>query len=428
MEVEMERVIFRHLSGSNAGQTDEFPLEGANVLLFGRGPSADIRFDLVRDDLVGRQHAKLGQDPVDRYSFSLQDLASRNGTYLNNQRLVAPSRLSPGDVIQLGLGGPEVEFDLEPLPAHLMGSTRRSPSHPTRESAAEALPAAASIRSLVCERAETSARAISSPSAGRRGRFYMASAALVATASIATAYILRVPARQLTAPVPAALQASESVSPVPPPIPAAVEEKAIEAPPRPTNRSGRASARPSLKRPTNPAPTNQPAVAPATIEGVLPPSSVPEPVPETASAVPETASAVPETFSKVKLIVASGDKTRERAVQLKIRGDRLEIVDEKLSVIMAFRCTTTAATYLPTTADRINRDVVDAATTVLGPIAIPARFADKLFGKRVKHLLLLGTGDEAAVLRLDKNNYELILAALEKRGGMTIQRKVSQKS
>jgi serine protease Do len=122
----MERVVLRHLSGAKGQQVEEIPLDKARDLLIGRDLSAHVRFDPESDDLVGRQHARILQDPGDRYKFSIVDLNSRNGTYLNKQRVVGTAAITAGDIIQLGPGGPEFQFDLDPLPAHLMKATRQA--------------------------------------------------------------------------------------------------------------------------------------------------------------------------------------------------------------------------------------------------------------------------------------------------------------
>jgi S1-C subfamily serine protease len=109
----MDRVVLKHLTGSKAHQVEEFGLDGFGDVLIGRDPSAGIRYDADRDDLVGRHHARLVQDPADRYRFTIVDLNSRNGTYVNRKRVAGPVALSSGDVIQLGPGGPEFEFTIE---------------------------------------------------------------------------------------------------------------------------------------------------------------------------------------------------------------------------------------------------------------------------------------------------------------------------
>ena len=120
----MERIVLRHLSGSKANQVEEFPLSHFKELVAGRDPSATVKYDPDRDDLVGRQHAKIAQDPGDPTQFTLTDLNSRNGTYLNKQRIVGTARLVPGDLVQFGAGGPEFQFDLEPRPNNSLRPTR----------------------------------------------------------------------------------------------------------------------------------------------------------------------------------------------------------------------------------------------------------------------------------------------------------------
>jgi serine protease Do len=120
----MEKVVLRHLSGTKGQQVESIPLDKAADLLIGRDPAAHVKFDPEHDDLVGRQHARILRDPSDKYRYSIVDLNSRNGTYVNKQRVVGTTALAPGDIIQLGPGGPEFQFDLDPVPAHLVKSTR----------------------------------------------------------------------------------------------------------------------------------------------------------------------------------------------------------------------------------------------------------------------------------------------------------------
>jgi S1-C subfamily serine protease len=120
----MERIVLRHLSGSKSNQVEEFPLNHFKELTIGRDPSNTIKYDPDRDDLVGRQHARIAQDPSNPALFSITDLNSRNGTYVNRQRILGTSSIVPGDVVQLGAGGPEFQFDLEPRPEGAVRTTR----------------------------------------------------------------------------------------------------------------------------------------------------------------------------------------------------------------------------------------------------------------------------------------------------------------
>jgi serine protease Do len=119
----MERIVLRHLSGSKANQVEEFPLAHFRELIFGRDPSASVKYDPNRDDLVGRQHAKIIQDPAAPNQFVITDLNSRNGTFVNRQRIGGSVRISPGDTVQFGAGGPEFQFDVEPRPPSDMRPT-----------------------------------------------------------------------------------------------------------------------------------------------------------------------------------------------------------------------------------------------------------------------------------------------------------------
>src|SRR5579863_10238945 len=112
----MQRILIRHLSGARAGQVDEFPAAETNEILVGRDPEASVRFDPSREDLVSRQHVKIVRDPETPNEFAVVDLQSRNGTFLNRQRVYAPARISHNDVIQLGPAGPEFRFEMDPPP------------------------------------------------------------------------------------------------------------------------------------------------------------------------------------------------------------------------------------------------------------------------------------------------------------------------
>lgn len=122
--VSAERIILRHLSGSKAGREEIFDLHQLQELTIGRHPSSSVQYDESKDDLVSGQHARITQDANDSTAFTLTDLNSRNGLYVDKQRVINPVRLVPGNVIQLGAGGPEFEFDLDPRPAGQLKKTR----------------------------------------------------------------------------------------------------------------------------------------------------------------------------------------------------------------------------------------------------------------------------------------------------------------
>jgi serine protease Do len=122
----MAQVVFHHLTGTKARTVDSFPLEEFTSVLVGRDAAAALRYDATRDDLVGRQHARIARDPQAPHRFVLSDLDSRNGTYVNGRRIVGTIAIEPGDVIQFGPGGPDVEFQIDPLPPQFARRRRRA--------------------------------------------------------------------------------------------------------------------------------------------------------------------------------------------------------------------------------------------------------------------------------------------------------------
>ncbi len=120
----MERMLIKHLSGSKANQVEEFAIKHHNELIFGRDVSATVKYDPDRDDLVGREHAKIARDPSDPNGFLLTDMSSTNGTFLNKQRVTGTVKLNIGDKVQFGPGGPEFMFDVEPRPENFAKATR----------------------------------------------------------------------------------------------------------------------------------------------------------------------------------------------------------------------------------------------------------------------------------------------------------------
>jgi serine phosphatase RsbU (regulator of sigma subunit)/pSer/pThr/pTyr-binding forkhead associated (FHA) protein len=82
--------VLRALQGFNPGQL--FPIEGASVIL-GRHPGCDI---VLESAAVSRQHARiLNADGT----FYLEDLHSRNGTFLNGRQVRQRALLSENDEV-----------------------------------------------------------------------------------------------------------------------------------------------------------------------------------------------------------------------------------------------------------------------------------------------------------------------------------------
>jgi len=76
-------------------ETRQVPLsEGTNIL--GRAPDAEVWIDALG---VSRHHAQITLSGADAM---VEDLGSKNGTYLRGERLTTPCRLADGDQIRLG--------------------------------------------------------------------------------------------------------------------------------------------------------------------------------------------------------------------------------------------------------------------------------------------------------------------------------------
>jgi predicted component of type VI protein secretion system len=82
------------VSGAAAGQS----FEVTGDFMIGRGESG--MGNLQGDSEISRRHAQFRRLGDGR--LLVEDLASTNGTYVNGQRISAPTILSPGDQIQLG--------------------------------------------------------------------------------------------------------------------------------------------------------------------------------------------------------------------------------------------------------------------------------------------------------------------------------------
>ena len=83
---------------------------GASII--GRDEGASVTID---DDTVSRLHARI---VVDRHGVHLEDLGSKNGTFLRGAKVKSPVPLSDGDKIRIG----EVALTVRIVPAS--GSTR----------------------------------------------------------------------------------------------------------------------------------------------------------------------------------------------------------------------------------------------------------------------------------------------------------------
>ena len=90
-----------YLRSINTADQQPYPLTKDSTIL-GRAKQADL---ILGGDGVSREHARIR---ADEYGYSLTD-TSRNGTYLNIQKLQYEVHLTPGDHIRMGETIPEGE-------------------------------------------------------------------------------------------------------------------------------------------------------------------------------------------------------------------------------------------------------------------------------------------------------------------------------
>jgi two-component system cell cycle response regulator len=83
------------LTGNAAGQLFKC---GKVLITMGRSPQADLRLD---DDGISRHHARIRSETGRSW---VEDLASRNGTFVNGERIEGDVELKDGDKIQVGRG------------------------------------------------------------------------------------------------------------------------------------------------------------------------------------------------------------------------------------------------------------------------------------------------------------------------------------
>jgi hypothetical protein len=81
---------------SGGGRAGEHFIPQGERTTIGRSPDCDIFLD---DVTVSRKHAVLVQGDAD---FSIEDLGSLNGTFVNRRRIDSPTTLESGDEVQVG--------------------------------------------------------------------------------------------------------------------------------------------------------------------------------------------------------------------------------------------------------------------------------------------------------------------------------------
>ena len=120
----MQTVVLRVLTGVRANQEVTYSLSDFNATLtLGRAPTSRLAFDEA-DDSVSRHHATIERVGQSETEFRINDLKSANGVLVNGKKIDADVVLNHGDIIQLGRGGPEIAFKLDPVPPNAMKATR----------------------------------------------------------------------------------------------------------------------------------------------------------------------------------------------------------------------------------------------------------------------------------------------------------------
>jgi serine protease Do len=112
----MPRVYVRHKTGSRAGQSDMIEFVSSREVLVGRDPACGLVYDDNRDPTVSTHHARIVQSSSDTNLFTIEDL-SRNGTFVDGQRIAGPTPLTHGSSVRLGISGPSFIFEMDPPPA-----------------------------------------------------------------------------------------------------------------------------------------------------------------------------------------------------------------------------------------------------------------------------------------------------------------------
>lgn len=103
-------VVVTHIANSTlAGQTQRF---SKTRIVIGRHPESDILFDSLKDLTVSGHHAEITLDEGNVY---LRDLESRNGTFVNSERLEGSRTITADDTIRLGDEGPVFQVRTETL-------------------------------------------------------------------------------------------------------------------------------------------------------------------------------------------------------------------------------------------------------------------------------------------------------------------------
>jgi len=106
------RIVLNVLTGAKSGHVARYDGRRMQRLRIGRHPASDFQFDPTKDRDVSGRHAEIvGSGNGTR--FTIRDVGSTNGTWVNGDRLEREHVLADGDVIAFGASGPRMEFHVD---------------------------------------------------------------------------------------------------------------------------------------------------------------------------------------------------------------------------------------------------------------------------------------------------------------------------
>ena len=120
-------ILLRQIKGADSGREFEF---NQDLIRIGRMPDCDVNFDPEVDLDASGRHAEIRNEDG---RYLLIDTGSRNGTWLNGQR-IKHAALNIGDEIELGRGGPKLEIaSVRNRPSSRVPTGRISTGAPRRD-------------------------------------------------------------------------------------------------------------------------------------------------------------------------------------------------------------------------------------------------------------------------------------------------------
>jgi pSer/pThr/pTyr-binding forkhead associated (FHA) protein len=85
--------VFMISQGNQAGLSADL---ASGVIMIGRGADCQL---ILEDDYVSTRHARVVSTPDGIY---IEDLGSTNGSYVNGQRITAPTTITMADTVRIG--------------------------------------------------------------------------------------------------------------------------------------------------------------------------------------------------------------------------------------------------------------------------------------------------------------------------------------